>query len=95
MSIFEAFMLVCFGVAWPLSIWRSFRSRRNDGKSVWFLLVVFVGYVSGTIHKFMYNLDGVVILYMANGVMVAIDSALYLRNKRLMRGEGREPQALS
>lgn len=87
MSIFEALMLICFGVAWPLSIWRSFRSRRNDGKSVWFLLVVFVGYVSGTTHKFLYNLDGVVILYIANGVMVAIDSALYFRNKRLMRTE--------
>ena len=88
MSIFEICMLICFGAAWPFSIWKSYRSRRNHGKSAIFLLIVFLGYVSGTLHKFIYNLDGVVILYIANGIMVAIDLALYIRNSRLTHAEG-------
>ena len=44
-------MLVCFGMAWPVSILKSWRSRTNKGKSRFFLLIVFVGYLSGLIHK--------------------------------------------
>ena len=43
MSIFEIIMLVCFGAAWPFSIYRSYKSRENSGKSIAFLIVVFIG----------------------------------------------------
>jgi lipopolysaccharide export LptBFGC system permease protein LptF len=85
MSIFEAIMLLCFGLAWPFSIWKSWKSRQNGGKSVWFLLVVFVGYVAGVIHKLLYSMDPVIALYALNGVMVALDVALYYRNAALSR----------
>lgn len=87
MSPFEIAMLVCFGAAWPFSIWKSYTSRRNGGKSVWFLVVVLIGYVSGVIHKILYNPDPVVYLYALNGVMVAADIGLYVRNATLVRGE--------
>lgn len=83
MSIFEAAMLFCFGVAWPFSIYRSYKSRTNAGKSLSFLYVVFLGYVSGTLHKIIYNFDMVIILYVLNGLMVFVDIILYYRNKRL------------
>lgn len=83
MSIFEMFMLICFGSAWPVSIYKSIKSRTNKGKSLMFLVIIFVGYISGTIHKIVYNLDWVIILYILNGVMVGIDLALYYRNSRL------------
>ena len=83
MSIFEAAMLFCFGFAWPLSIYRSYKSGTNAGKSLPFLYVVFFGYVSGTLHKIIYNFDPVIILYILNGLMVLIDIMLYYRNKRL------------
>lgn len=76
-------MLFCFGFAWPLSIYRSYKSGTNAGKSLPFLYVVFFGYVSGTLHKIIYNFDPVIILYILNGLMVLIDIMLYYRNKRL------------
>jgi hypothetical protein len=41
---FEAFMRVCFGAAWPFSIYKSYKSRINKGKSLGFLIVVIIGY---------------------------------------------------
>ena len=84
MSIFEAAMLFCFGFAWPFSLYHSYKSQRNDGKSLWFLYVVFLGYVSGILHKITYNYDLVIILYILNGLMVFADILLYYRNRRLM-----------
>ena len=51
MSIFEAGMLISFGAAWPLNIYKSIKTRSAVGKSVLFLIVVFIGYVCGIIHK--------------------------------------------
>ena len=76
-------MLFCFGFAWPLSIYRSYKSRTNAGKSLPFLYVVFLGYVSGILHKITYNYDLVIILYILNGLMVFADILLYYRNNRL------------
>ena len=85
--IFEAVMLVCFGMAWPVSIVKSWRSRTNKGKSSYFLLIVFVGYLSGLVHKLWWQaeVDGVVWLYVLNAVMVAVDGILYYRNSRIDR----------
>lgn len=80
MSIFEIIMLICFGAAWPSSIYKSYASRTSKGKSLFFLIIVFIGYVSGIIHKLLYNFDWVTLLYMFNGGMVIIDSILYFRN---------------
>jgi hypothetical protein len=79
-SNFEAIMLVCFGAAWPFSIWRSYRSGRNEGKSLAFLCVVFFGYIFGIIHKILYSYDAVIILYILNSCMVAADICIYIRN---------------
>lgn len=85
MSIFEAAMLFCFGFAWPFSIYRSYKSRTNEGKSLSFLCVVLLGYVSGTLHKIIYNFDLLIILYILNGLMVFADITLYYRNKGLSK----------
>lgn len=82
MSIFEAGMLVCFGFAWPLNIYKSIKSRSTKGKSELFLFVVILGYVSGITHKILYSRDIVLILYIINIVMVLTDTALFYRNKR-------------
>ncbi len=78
-------MLLCFGAAWPVSIWKSWTSRKTGGKSVVFLGIILLGYLSGLTHKWMYNRDEVIILYALNAVMVCIDIALYFRNARLER----------
>jgi len=85
--IFEAIMMVCFGMAWPVSILKSWRSRTNKGKSGFFMFIVLMGYVSGLIHKVWWQdkIDGVVWLYLLNIVMVAIDGVLFYRNGWLDR----------
>lgn len=93
MSPFEIIMLVCFGAAWPFSIYKSWKTRQTAGKSAVFLAVILVGYVSGTIHKFFYRFDYVVVLYILNGLMVLTDLLLYARNVRSQSGQaGAEPR---
>lgn len=85
MSIFEAIMLICFGAAWPLNIYKSYKTRSTTGKSVFFLFVVIIGYSAGVVHKLLYNNDIVLYLYILNLLMVSIDVGIYYRNKRLDR----------
>ena len=85
LSIFEAGMLICFGCAWPLSIIRSIKSKSTKGKSILFLIVIGVGYISGIIHKLLYSMDIVLVLYIINAVMVAADTTLYFINRRRER----------
>ena len=80
-SVFEVLMLVCFGAAWPFSIYRSLTSRSIAGKSVTFLFVVLVGYAAGVLHKLLYRYDYVIFLYALNGCMVLTDIVLYFRNR--------------
>ena len=85
MSPYEIGMLVCFGAAWPLNIYKSFKSRTAAGRSILFQWAILAGYISGIIHKLLYSRDVVLYLYILNFVMVAVDTALYFRNKRLDR----------
>lgn len=82
MSIFEAIMLICFGLAWPFSIYKSATSHSVAGKSPIFLVALLVGYVSGIIHKALFSPDLVMCLYILNLIMVSIDFLLYLRNAK-------------
>jgi len=79
MSIFEATMLICFGVSWPISIVKSVRTKVVSGKSPLFMGIVCFGYISGFIHKLLYSMDWIIALYTLNMVLVAIDLTLYFR----------------
>jgi hypothetical protein len=81
LSPFEAIMLICFGLAWPFSIYKSWKTWEVGSKSLVFLVALFVGYVAGTLHKIFYLFDYVIILYILNGTMVATDIVLYIRNR--------------
>jgi hypothetical protein len=82
LSIFEALMLFCFGVAWPFSIIKGLKSKSIEGKSVLFSYVVFLGYIFGIAHKLLYNFDAIIYLYILNGSMVFIDLLIYYKNKK-------------
>ncbi|HUX50004.1 MAG TPA: hypothetical protein VMW73_04365 [Spirochaetia bacterium] len=79
--IFEIIMLVCFGLAWPFSIYKSWKTREVGSKSFIFLLALFVGYIAGILHKLLFAYDPVIYLYILNGVLVGIDMGLYVRNR--------------
>ncbi|MBN1518487.1 MAG: hypothetical protein JW923_00195 [Spirochaetales bacterium] len=85
MSVYEIIMLLCFGAAWPFSIYKSWTSRKTSGKSIFFLFIVLVGYAAGIVNKILYNYDAVVYLYGLNSLMVSADIVLYFRNRRLER----------
>ena len=81
MSVFEIVMLVCFGAAWPVSIYKSLKTRQVAGKSLPFLVIIVVGYIAGILHKLLFHFDLVIYLYILNALMVGADIALYLRNR--------------
>lgn len=83
MKIFEVLMLICFGFAWPTSIYKSITSKSIEGKSVVFLYVVIIGYICGIINKLINNPDYVIALYAINAIMVFVDLMLYYKNKQL------------
>ncbi len=83
-SVFEVLMLVCFGAAWPASIYKSYISRTTAGKSVVFLIVIEIGYLAGICFKLAGKFDYVIGLYMLNALMVLIDIALYWRNAKIV-----------
>ena len=90
-EIFEIIMVLLFGASWPMNIMRSYRARTAKGKSVAFLILISIGYVSGIISKFLnaaYMAEFatkwyVLVFYCINLVMVCIDMVLYFRNRML------------
>ncbi len=82
MSVFEIIMLLCFGAAWPASVYKSYVSRKNSGKSIIFLIVILIGYIAGIVHKITNSMDMVICLYILNALMVSVDIALYVRNRK-------------
>jgi len=96
--IFESIMLICFGFAWPLSIYKSFVSKKTAGKSLLFLIVLQIGYVAGILFKLTEYWSNLKInpdetisinlyLYILNFVMITIDELLFLRNRRIEAGK--------
>ncbi len=90
MSIFEGLMLVCFGLSWPVSIAKALRTKTVSGKSPLFMSIVITGYASGIIHKILYSRDWIILLYIINLVLVAIDMTLYFHYSK-KQPEGKIP----
>lgn len=82
MSLFEAGMLIFFGLAWPVNIYKSIKSRSTGGKSVFFLYIVITGYLCGIVHKLLYDPNMIIALYVLNLLMILTDTILYYRNKQ-------------
>lgn len=92
MSIYEAIMLICFGAAWPASLYKSYTACTNSGKSLTFLIIVLVGYAAGILNKVFYSFDAVIYLYILNAGFVLTDLVFYIRNARYDR-RAAAPQA--
>lgn len=94
-EIFEILMLVCFGASWPLNIIKSLRTRSTKGKSLFFLILIDIGYVSGIINKFIrYPMTDnkalwtfTLCVYFLNLTMVTGDMIVYFINRRREKKE--------
>ncbi len=83
-DIFEVAMILCFGISWPVSIVKSYKSRSTKGKSIIFLIFILLGYACGIVAKIAFDgINYVLFFYILNFAMVFTDIFLYLRNKRL------------
>jgi len=92
-AIFEAVMVISFGLSWPLSIYKSYKSRTTKGKSLFFMLFILFGYACGIASKLTGgNLTYVFFFYILNFVMVAADLAIYYRNSRIMADMANKPE---
>lgn len=84
-SMLESVMLLCFGFSWPVSIAKTLRVKSVSGKSIWFLVLIVVGYLSGVLMKVALAvenhqpIDKVAYLYALNGAMVIVDMLLYAK----------------
>jgi hypothetical protein len=78
-TMFEAIMIMCFGLSWPASIYRTYTAKKVTGKSLVFLWFVFFGYLSGIAHKVFFSYDWVLAFYVMNAGMVFVDIVLYYR----------------
>ena len=54
-NLFEMTMLICFGVSWPVSVYKSWVSRKAGGKSLLFLCLIDFGYLVGLLGKLFFN----------------------------------------
>lgn len=82
-GIFEVIMLVCFGLSWPISVYKSFTSKSTKGKSVVFIIAILIGYIAGIAGKIVgKNVNYVLIIYIINIIMVGTDLVLYFINKK-------------
>lgn len=82
-QIFEMVMLVCFGLSWPISVYKSFTSHSTQGKSLVFMLAIIIGYIAGITGKLVGGqINYVLVMYCFNLTVVSFDLMLYFVNKR-------------
>ena len=91
-NLLEALMILCFGLSWPMSVYKSYKSRTAKGKSLLFEVFIFIGYVFGIARKILQISMGegngwifymAFIFYIFNIALITIDMLLYIRNTRL------------
>lgn len=80
MSPFELIMLTCFGLSWPISVYKSWKTGSTTGKSILFMTAILIGYVAGILHKILFSFDFVIYIYIFNFLMVGVDVGLYWRH---------------
>lgn len=82
-SLLEFAMLFAFGFSWPFAILKTWRTKRVDGKSPAFMIIVLAGYACGIASHLV---DGtrlwLCFVYLADMALVSTDLALYFRYAR-------------
>lgn len=83
-EILEAGMLICFGLSWPMNAFKAYKARTAAGTSWQFLLLICAGYAFGIAAKFVTgSLNWVLAVYFLNVACLAVNWAIYFRNRGL------------
>jgi len=81
-QVFEALMIIFFGMSWPVNLYKSFKMKSTKGKSLLFLLFILFGYAFGIAGKIITNkITWVFAFYVLNFTMVFLDVIMYFVNK--------------
>ena len=82
-NFLEAFMLICFGLSWPLSLYKNIKAKTAKSMSLQFTLLIITGYISGIIAKIANNsINYVLVIYILNLVIVSANIVVYFINLR-------------
>ena len=85
-AFLEFAMLFAFGFSWPFAIMKTWRSKRVDGKSPAFMVIVLVGYACGiAAHLVEGTKLWLCFVYLVDMALVSTDLALYFRYARRNR----------
>lgn len=81
-EIFESLMLVCFGLSWPMSVFKNIKARTAKSMSLPFILLICFGYIAGITAKIItHNISYVLIVYVLNLIIVSANVVIYFINK--------------
>lgn len=76
-------MLVCFGLSWPISVWKNIKAKSAENMSLRFTLLIILGYIAGIAAKIMeHRMNYVLAIYILNLAVVSVNIAVYFINKR-------------
>lgn len=82
-AFLEFAMLFAFGFSWPFAIMKTWRSKRVDGKSPAFMIIVLTGYACGiAAHLVEGTKLWLCFVYLADMALVSTDLALYFHFSR-------------
>ena len=85
-QILEATMLICFGISWPISLYKNIKARTAKSMSLQFILLIILGYIAGIIAKICSNtINYVLVIYIINLVIVSINLVVYFINRNIDR----------
>ena len=82
-AVLETVMLVCFGLSWPVNVWKNIKARTAENMSLPFILLICVGYIAGICAKVLTgNVNCVLAVYVINLAVVSVNIVVYAVNRR-------------
>lgn len=85
-NIFEATMILVFGISWPINVIKAYKGRTSKGKTALFDYLVLFGYSCGVISKIIsHNYNLAFYFYFPNICMILADTIIFYRNRKLDR----------
>lgn len=80
-DILEALMLICFGLSWPLSLYKNIKAKTAKTMSLQFTLLIVTGYIAGISAKIInHNINYVLVMYLLNLIIVSANIVVYFIN---------------
>lgn len=81
-ELFEAVMLICFGLSWPMSVVKNIRAHTAKSMSLPFILLIITGYIAGITAKICsHNYSYVLAIYVINLIFVSANLVIYFINR--------------